>query len=49
MQIWCQFRIKIRNIAAEKAPSNGDIWDEFSEHLATLAPKHKKATELVLD
>ena len=32
MQIWCQCRIKIKEIAAEIAPSNGAIWDEFSEH-----------------
>ena len=31
MQIWCQFRIQIIKIAAEIAPSNGAIWDEFSE------------------
>ena len=30
------------NINAETAPSNGTIWDDFSEHWATFAPKHKK-------
>ena len=30
MQIWCQFRIKIKKNAAEIAPSNGTIWNEFS-------------------
>ena len=30
MQIYCQFRIKIKQIAAEIAPS-GAIWDELSE------------------
>ena len=38
MQIWCQFRIKIlEKIAKEIAPSNGAIWDEFSEQ-----SKHQK-------
>ena len=37
MQIWCQFRIKIKKNAAEIAPSNGAILDEFSEE--TVAPK----------
>ena len=31
MQIWCQFRIRIKIIAPEIAPFNGAIWDEFSE------------------
>ena len=31
MQIWCQFRIKIKKIAAEIVPSKCAIWDEFSE------------------
>ena len=29
MQIWYQLRIKIEKIAAEIAPSNGAILDEF--------------------
>ena len=31
MQIWCQFRIKIKKKAAEIAPSNGAIWDKFNK------------------
>ena len=31
MHIWCEFRIKIKKNAAEIAPSNSAIWDEFSE------------------
>ena len=31
MQIWCQFRMKIKKNAAEIAPSNGAIWEEISE------------------
>ena len=37
MQICCQFRIKMKTIAAEIAPSNGAIWDEFSEQQSTKA------------
>ena len=29
MQIWCQFRIKIKKIAADIAPYYGAIWDAF--------------------
>ena len=31
MQIWCQFRLKVKKIAAEIVASNGAIWDEFIE------------------
>ena len=32
MQIWCQFRTKLKKkVAAEIAPSNVAIWDEFRE------------------
>ena len=31
MQNWCQFRIKIKKMAAEIAPSSGALWNEFSE------------------
>ena len=31
MQIWCQFRIKIKKIVAEKVPFNSAIRDEFSQ------------------
>ena len=31
MQIYYQFRTKMKQIAAEIAPSNGAIWEELSE------------------
>jgi hypothetical protein len=31
MQIYTNFRIKIKKIAADIAPSNSAIWDEFNE------------------
>jgi hypothetical protein len=29
--IWCKVRIIIQTVEAGTAPSNGAIWDEFSE------------------
>ena len=47
MQIWCQFRIKIKKIAAEIASSNVAIWKEFSEKRSQKVSK--KAPDLELD
>ena len=38
-QIWCQFGIKIKNIAAKRELFNRAIWDEFGEQPNTKAMK----------
>ena len=37
--IWCKFNIIIKYIYARTAPSNGAIWDEFSDQ-----HQHQKST-----
>ena len=44
MQIWCQFRIRVKIIASEIALSNDTIWDEFSEKRSLQSIKKNQTT-----
>ena len=46
MQIWYQFRIKLKKIAAEIALSSGAFWDKVSEQRKHQSIKKAQVLEL---